>query len=253
MSTPGDDLFGAAAALDGVPSALAAARDGIDALLRDRGLRRTTPAVTAESLLRGAVASAQLEGSESTLDDVRRGAGDGYARAAVRLNTGLLALVPVIARSPLEAFARMHTLAAAGLAPEADLGRPRPDAAAALVLRRLATRLLAPTTAPGIAVAALAHAELAVAAPFGVANDVVARALERLLLVVRGVDPASVTVPEAGHRQMGTRYRDALAAYRTGDAPGLRTWLVYSCAALSTGVAESPLRAEIVRPTSTPT
>jgi len=127
MSTPGDDPFGAAAALDGVPSALAAARDGIDALLRDRGLRRTTPAVTAESLLRGAVASAQLEGSESTLDDVRRGAGDGYARAAVRLNTGLLALMPVLVRSPLEAFARMHTLAAVGLAPEADLGRPRTD------------------------------------------------------------------------------------------------------------------------------
>ena len=30
-------------ALEGVPSALAAARDGIDAVLRDRGLRRTAP------------------------------------------------------------------------------------------------------------------------------------------------------------------------------------------------------------------
>ncbi len=50
-------------------------RDGIDALLRDRGLRRTTPDLTAESLLRGAHASAVLEGSDvhrSTRADRRR-------------------------------------------------------------------------------------------------------------------------------------------------------------------------------------
>ena len=49
--------------LEGVPSAYAAARDGIDVMLRDRGLRRTSPETTAESLLRGAQASAALEGS----------------------------------------------------------------------------------------------------------------------------------------------------------------------------------------------
>ncbi len=241
MAALQDDPFDAAASLAGVPSALAAARDGADALLRDRGLRRTTAEVTAEALLRGAVASAQLAGSSSSLDVVRAGAGDPVATAAVRLNTGLLSLVPVLARSPLEALARMHTLAAVGLAPEAELGRPRPDPAAADVLRRLALRLLAPTTAPAIAVAALAHAEVAAAAPFGVANDLVARALERLLLVVRGVDPVAVTVPEAGHLLMGADYPQALDAYRTGDSAGLRTWLLYSCAAFGRAVASSPL------------
>ena len=59
------------AGLEGVASAMAAARDGIDALLRDRGLRRTAPDLTAESLLRGAHASAVLDGSGSSLDDVR--------------------------------------------------------------------------------------------------------------------------------------------------------------------------------------
>ena len=49
--------------LEGVPSAYAAARDGIDVMLRDRGLRRTSPETTGESLLRGAHASAVLEGS----------------------------------------------------------------------------------------------------------------------------------------------------------------------------------------------
>ena len=58
-----------------MPSAFAATRDGIDVMLRDRGLRRTTPEQTAESLLRGAHASAVLEGSGSSLEDVRAGIG----------------------------------------------------------------------------------------------------------------------------------------------------------------------------------
>ena len=45
------DPFITAAQLEGVPSAYAATRDGIDSLLRDRGLRRSTPDDTARSLL----------------------------------------------------------------------------------------------------------------------------------------------------------------------------------------------------------
>lgn len=237
-----DDPFGAAARLEGVPSALAAARDGVDSLLRDRGLRRTTPAATAEALLRGAAASAQLAGGASGLDDVRAGAGDDLARRAVRLNAGLLALVPVLARSPLEAFARMHTLAVTGAVAPDQVGRPRSDPEAARLLRRLATTLLAPTSAPAIAAAALAHVELLVGAPFQEANDLVARALERLILVVRGVDPVSVTVPEVGHLVMGTRYLEAVEAYRSDGSSGRRTWLLYACTALTAGLVQNPLR-----------
>ena len=91
--------------LEGVPSAFAATRDGIDAMLRDRGLRRTVPEQTAESLLRGAHATAVLEGSGSSLEEVRAGTGDELAASAVRVSTELLSLVPVIGRSPLQAFA----------------------------------------------------------------------------------------------------------------------------------------------------
>src|SRR5689334_11128148 len=104
---------------------MAATRDGIDALLRDRGLRRTAPDLTAESLLRGAHASAVLEGSGSTLDVVRAEGGDPTARAAVRLSTEVLGLVQALGSSPLQAFARMHTLTAKGVAHDEDLGRPR--------------------------------------------------------------------------------------------------------------------------------
>jgi len=122
------------ASLEGVPSAYAAARDGIDAMLRDRGLRRTSPETTAESLLRGAHASAVLEGSASTLAEVRAGSGDEIAADAVRVSTELLALSPSLSRAPLQAFARIHALAAAGL-PAEQRGRPRDGAAADRLLK----------------------------------------------------------------------------------------------------------------------
>ena len=241
MSGP-DDFFGTVSRLEGVPSALAAARDGVDALLRDRGLRRTTPALTAESLLRGAAASAQLAGSTSTLDEVRSGSADPIAASAVRLYAGLLALLPVIERSPLQALARLHTLAAAGRVPAVELGRPRPGGDSAEVLRRLSSRLLATTTAPAIAVAGLAHAEVLTAAPFAVASDLVARALERLVLVSRGVDPTSVTVPEEGHLLLADDYTHALAGYRAGTAAGARRWLQHVASAVTAGSSVAPIR-----------
>lgn len=220
---------------------MAATRDGIDALLRDRGLRRTAPDVTAESLLRGAHASAVLEGSDSTLDAVRIDGGGPMAQAAVRISTELLSLVPTVKTSPVQAFARLHTLAAKGVVDDADLGRPR-DAEAAARLRDLATTLSAPTEAPALVVAAVAHAEIAAAAPFVSHNGLVARAVERLLLVTRGVDPTSLTVPEAGHLALRREYESNLRGYATGGASGVHAWLLYAAEAFAKGAESSPLR-----------
>jgi hypothetical protein len=228
--------------LEGVASAMAATRDGIDALLRDRGLRRTTPDLTAESLLRGAHASAVLEGSDSSLELVRDGGGDPTAQAAVRLSSELLGLVPILASSPLQALARMHTLAAKGVADDADLGRPR-DADCAARLRDLARELLAPTTAPALVVAAVVHADLAVAAPFSSHNGLVARATERLVLAARGVDAKSLVVPEAGHLALRREYESNLRGYRDGGAAGVHSWLLYAAEAYAKGAEASPLNA----------
>ncbi len=141
-----------------MPSAYAATRDGIDVMLRDRGLRRTTPEQTTESLLRGAHASAVLEGSASTLEEVRGGDGDAVAQAAVRVSTELLALVPVWGRAPVQALARIHALTGG-----ADPGRPVAGDGAAR-LQTLARTVLA-TRAPALVVAAVVHAELVTAAP----------------------------------------------------------------------------------------
>ncbi len=235
--------------LEGVPSALAAARDAVDVLLRDRGLRRTTPELTAESLLRGAAASARLEGSTSELDDMRGADGDPLALATARMNAELLALVPVVQRAPVQAIARLHTLAAAGLVDDIELGRPRPVDGAAARLQALSAVLLASTDVPAIAMAGIAHAELMTAAPFATANGVVARGLERLLLVARGVDPTSMIVPEAGHLALESAYRAALTAYGEGGEAGRRAWLLHVAQATTTGVEASPLRSGTPRDT----
>ncbi len=226
--------------LEGVPSAFASARDGVDVLLRDRGLRRTSPELTAESLLRGAHASAVLEGSGSTFDDVRDGAGDEVAMDAVRLSTELLGLAPLLARAPLQALARMHAVVAGGL-PESSRGRPR-DAESAARLRDIAQVLSAPTDAPALLVAALVHAELATAAPFPSHNGVVARALERLVIVARGVDEKSLVVPEAAHLELRPAYEGRLRGYAADGAAGVHAWLLYAAEAIGVATEASPLR-----------
>ncbi|WP_459973522.1 oxidoreductase [Nocardioides pyridinolyticus] len=223
-----------------MPSALAAARDGIDVMLRDRGLRRTAPETTAESLLRGAHASAVLEGSASSLASVREGTGDEVAADAVRVSTELLALAPALSRTPLQALARLHALAAAGL-PEESRGRPR-DSAAADRLRGVGDLLTAPTSAPALLVAAVVHAEIATAAPFASHNGIVARAAERLVLVARGVDEKSLVVPEAGHLALRAQYESNLRGYAAGGPSGVHAWLLYAAEAFAAGAEASPLR-----------
>ncbi|MBO9522593.1 MAG: oxidoreductase [Nocardioidaceae bacterium] len=239
-SLPGDPLAWLND-LEGVPSGFAAARDGIDALLRDRGLRRTTPEQTAESLLRGAHASAVLEGSESSWEEVQASEGDETAQAAVRVSTGVLGLVPTIGSTPLQALARLHALAGAGVVGDDSLGRPV-SAEASERLGALSRSLLA-TTAPALLVGAVVHAEIVTVAPFASHNGIVARAAERLVLVARGVDPASVVVPEAGHLALRAQYESNLRGYAGGGQNGMHAWLLYAAQAYSAGTEASPLRA----------
>jgi hypothetical protein len=226
--------------LEGVPSAFAGARDGIDVVLRDRGPRRTSPEMTAESLLRGAHASAVLEGSSSTLAEVRGGAGDEIAADAVRVSTELLALIPVVRRAPLQAFARLHALAGHGSLPADRLGRPR-DPESAGLLRNVADLVTATTEAPALAVASVVHAELVVNAPFPSHNGIVARAAERLLLASKGVDEKSLVVPEAAHLAFRAEYESNLRGYSSGKQSGIHSWLLYCAEAYAAAAEASPL------------
>jgi hypothetical protein len=236
---PGVERLAGVESLEGVASAYAAVRDGIDSLLRDRGLRRTAPELTAESLLLGAHASAVLDGSASTLEEARAGAGDETAQAALRVSVELLGLTPVLDRSPLQALARLHVLAAPATSSDDERGRPR-DAEAATRLRSAVALLDADR--PALVTSALLHAELVTSAPFPSANGIVARAAERLVLAGRGVDPTSLVVPEAGHLALRAAYESNLRGYASGTTAGVQAWLLYCAEAYAKGAELSPLR-----------
>ena len=144
------DPLSSLAGREGVASAVASARDAVDALLRDRGLRRVDAADTVESLLRGAAASAVLEGSASSIDDLRAGVADSVAQGALRVSAELLGLLPTWRHSPVQALARLHALAAD--ADEPTRGRPVSTAGAAR-LRDLAQLVQQPTSAPAMVLA----------------------------------------------------------------------------------------------------
>jgi Fic family protein len=228
---PGDPLA-ALVDLPGVADAVGEARDAVDALLGHRILRRRSAEVTAESALRGARASAELEGAQIELERLRgqllagtpvqtRSKDEREARVvsnAVRVHADLGQLLVPWRHSPRQALARLHVLAAGDLVEDPDrLGRPRTDGTVedplsvgpapepvevAARLDGLARLLVTGTSAPAVVVSAVVHGELLALRPFGSADGLVARAAGRLVLVDRGLDPKAVSAPEVGFAEL---------------------------------------------------
>jgi Fic family protein len=282
-----DDPLAALLPLPGVQDAVAEARTAVDGLLGHRVLRRGSAEVTAESALRGARASAELEGAGIELERLRgqlmgggtvvlpskdeRGA--RVVQGAVRLHADLGQLLVAWRHSPRQALARLHVLAAAELVPDPDaLGRPRASGVVpedpvglgpapepvevAARLDGLARVLTAGTSAPAVVVAAVVHGELMALRAFGTADGLVARAAGRLVLVDRGLDPKAVSAPEVGHLELGSghgtapgsvTYADALRAYVSGRPEGVATWLVHCARAVALGAREGLAVCEAIR------
>lgn len=222
--------------LPGVLESLEAARGAIDKLLWDRAVGRDLGLVTAESAVRGAWANAWFDGAECGLPELRTGAvldSSPIGRVlagTVGLHAQLPELVPVIGTAPAQALARMHAVVAHGFVADDQLGRPRGDSAddplrlgqlvepAALTPRLAAlSRMLVTSKAPGVLVAAVAHAEVASLRPFAWGSGLVARALPRLVLAQRGVDPSMLGAPELGLKAVGRpAYVRAVRGYAQG-------------------------------------
>jgi Fic family protein len=257
------DALCALADLPGVADRIAAARTACEQLRWHEALRRRIPEAAAESRVRGAQASAALEGATVPLDlvrDVMRGAArwpldpdpvEQVARGAVQATAESEHVRSLVSTAPLQALARLHVAAASGLVDDAQLGRPRTagetsselaDLGAPPAAGELQDRLdglvqvltvAAADGVPALVVAAVAHAEVAVLRPFVRGNGVVARALERSVVQARGLDPTGVAVTEAGHAaQGGPAYLGALAAYGTGSRAGVTLWLEHCASAL---------------------
>jgi hypothetical protein len=224
--------------LPGVREASDGARAGIDRLLRHKVLRRESAGVSTESALRGARASAALEGVDVPLARLRSGdVTDPVVQGAVRVSAGLGSMVETWSRAPGQVLARLHLLAAADLVDRGELGRPAPHAGPRL--SGLFSLVTGTTTAPAVLVAALVHGELAALAPFGSADGVVARAAGRLTGITRGLDPKACSVPEVGFVELGREaYAAALAGYASGTPDGVAGWLVHCCRATEHGALE---------------
>ncbi len=236
-----DDPLAEVLSLTGVGAAAAQARSSVDALLRHPAMRRDAGRVAALSALRGAQASAALDGGDPDAVD------DPVLQGALRVTAAVPELAQVWGRSPRQALARLHMLAARDLVAGADqLGRPRESADAVRLdqLLRLAT---APTATPGVVVAALVHGELLALRTFGVADGVVARAAERVVLVALGVDTKAVSVPEAGHLALERAYEALAQAYAGGAPEGVGAWIRQCADAYARGAEVGLTLAEHVR------
>jgi hypothetical protein len=112
-----------------VPEAVAEVRKAVDRLYGHRVMRRRAAEVTSEAAIRGARASAALDGADWSLEEIRRRSdfgGDPEARTvggALRISADAGQLLGVWRHSPLQVLARLHLLAAGDADPAA--GRPR--------------------------------------------------------------------------------------------------------------------------------
>lgn len=223
--------------LPGVAEAVARARAALVTVHNHPVNRRGWPSTAAEAGLRAARASAALDGAP--LDQSGDTVSDPVLAGAVRVAEQAGRLLTVWRTAPLQALARLHLLAAAGLAPEAELGRPSTSAQTSARLALLADLVTGATAVPAPVLAAVVHGELLTLAPFPSANGVVARAAARLTAVASGLDPKALGVPEVGHLRAGPTYRQAAAGFAGGTPAGLTTWLLHCCAQWEAGAREA--------------
>ena len=261
------DSVGLLRLLPGVAEEAEAAREACTRLRFHEALRRRIPEAAAESRIRGAQASSALEGADLPIDRVRdhvRGAlawpsdpdpVDQVLRGVVQATAETEHVVGLVLTAPLQAMARLHVAAMAGLLPPEQVGRPRqhdevsreftdlgPAPVPPVVAARLADLAVLLTSArnvPAVILAGLVHAEIASVRPFVRGNGAVARAMERSVIQASGLDPTGVAVPEVGHGAAGgPAYLGALTAYGTGSRAGVALWLQHCGEAVTAGAEE---------------
>ena len=274
MSTIADSII-SLSVLPGIAEATDTARQACTQLRWHEALRRRIPAAAAESRVRGAQASAALDGAKMDLDVVRdlmRGAKawpqspdplEATLQGAVQATAETEHIRAMIVSAPSQALARIHAAAAGHLLAQSQVGRPRrageislefsdlgPCPDEAVVRARLAgivELLRCAGDSPAVVVAALVHAEIATVRPFVAGNGLVARAMERAIIQFSGLDPSGVAVVELGHSDAGgAAYQGALAAYGTGSPRGVALWITHCAGAIVAGAEEGGRIADAV-------
>lgn len=226
--------------LPGVADAGEAAREALALAHRHMTNRRGWPASAAEAAMRAARATSVLDGASLVVptDGEPDAVVAGALRVAEALEGEARTLVGVWRHAPLQAIARLHSLAAVGLTTDERLGRPRAVASVGKRMELLADVVMT-TRVPAPVLAGVVHGELLTLRPFGVADGVVARAVSRLVCIASGLDTHGLGVPETFWMRKVGDYRAAAKGFESGTPEGLATWLVVCSNGLKAGAREA--------------
>lgn len=259
------------AALPGVPEAIESARVACEQLRWHEAYRRRWREVRAEAGVRAAQAGAAIDGARIGLDTVRAMAlgdlpvgGDRadllVARGALRASALVETWMPDLGgRASVELpplghlLSRVHSAVAAGWLPDTDVGRlrtdlppqdlrglgPAPTGEESAARIELLGRVLRDSRAPALVLAAVVHGELLAVRPFAAGNGQVARAVSRLVLTVRGLDPTGSVLPETAWAGASNAYLGAAAGFATGRTEGVAAWVRACAAAVVAGAHET--------------
>lgn len=253
---PAIDPLAALAELPGVPEAVSKANDHLARIHRHPANLRGWDVTGSESVLRGARASAQLDGGSPRLpedgqvdDPILAGA----LRAAEMLAPdGITETQTTWRRAPLQVLAKINSVASPQMsdaefrrkvAESAEFlvpGRPRKAADARLQL--LGSFITGGTKVSAVVLSAVVHGELLALQPFGDANGVTARACSRLATISSGLDPRGLGVPEVWWNRHREEYADKARGFATGTPEGVGEWIVFH----ATGLAEGSLEAKSI-------
>lgn len=242
--------------LPGVPEAVEKAVDYIARVHRHPVNLRGWDVTGSESVLRGARASAQLDGGEVRLPEdgtVTDPILAGALRAAEMLAPdGVTETLTTWQRAPLQIIARLNAVASPKMSDEdyrqhaatgLDYlvpGRPRDATNGRLQL--LAEFITGSRTVSAVVLSAIVHGELVSLQPFGDANGVTARACSRLVTMATGLDPRGLGVPEVWWNRHRAEYAEKAQGFAEGTPQSVAEWIIFH----ATGLAEGSLEGKSI-------
>lgn len=249
--------------LDGVAEAAVEAAQAIQAVHRHKANLRKHNVTGAESVLRGARASAWLEGGEPALPD-DGSITDPILAAALRVADTISPekieeTTRVWQRAPQQVLAKfaLNASPASPASPAFPAGATQEDSAARMQAGRpvgddklsaamkeqrlhiLGDFVTGRTSVHAGVLSAVVHGELLTMRPFAHHNGIIARAASRLTAVSTGLDPRGLAVPEVYWTRHRAKYEEAAQGFSSGSAEGLRTWILLHLEGLKAGAAEA--------------
>ena len=247
--------------LDEIAALKAAKAHFFQAVHRHKANLRKHNVTGSESVLRGARASAWLEGGEPSLPDDGN-ITDPVLAAALRVADTISPesigeTTRVWQRAPQQVLAKFALNASPagetedGSEARMKAGRPVGDDKLSSAMKEQRLHVLGDFITgrsqihAGV-LSAIVHGELLTLRPFEYHNGIIARAASRLTTVATGLDPRGLAVPEVYWTRHRQEYFEAAEGFASGSADGLRAWILLHLEGLKAGAVEARGIAEAV-------